>query len=434
MADIDDEIKGYAEEAIKTAKQRFGLDLDFSERSIEKLESILGLIYWDFHQNVRDKEKRVLITRTALIWGSYLGEYVCMRWGGKWSFNGSEYLVSIGNIETSPISWVHRRITSNPKSNVNGYLVDLENEVITSPITPHQSSNLEKAISQLKKQLQFNQLQIFINNWDKNTLTSVGKVALYILIFVIVYLAIKPGGISRLTFFASATRMGADILIETSVATMTSESTISQFPSYTRNPTFTPFPTYTPYLIFTRVPTPKVSETPRPIPPTMTQTPIPSSTFIPDIPTSTSTSILETKRPTSSATSLPSATVPFIPSPTATETQRPTATKAPQPTATNAISVVVDSCSIDPSKVPVDNSVSITFMIKFSPPTAGMDFNISIGSQYTYPEQSGCSGVDSDGDGLAYCDGLSGKLPASTTVYVTFKTSVGNCVASYSSR
>jgi hypothetical protein len=50
-----------------------------------------------------------------------------------------------------------------------------------------------------------------------------------------------------------------------------------------------------------------------------------------------------------------------------------------------------------------------------------------------YSGQSGCSGIDNDGDGMAYCDGSSGILPESTTVNVTFRSSVGDCVASYSS-
>jgi hypothetical protein len=91
--------------------------------------------------------------------------------------------------------------------------------------------------------------------------------------------------------------------------------------------------------------------------------------------------------------------------------------------------VVLISCIIDPSTVPVGTNVTITFIAHFSAP--GYGFQAVVDSNYG---QSGCSGTDVDGDGMAYCDGSSGVLPVSATVNVTFTSSVGDCVASYSSR
>jgi hypothetical protein len=91
---------------------------------------------------------------------------------------------------------------------------------------------------------------------------------------------------------------------------------------------------------------------------------------------------------------------------------------------------MIESCKVDPFTVPVDTSVSITFIVQFS--SAGYGFEANNTS--VYPGQGGCSGSDTDGDGMAYCVGSSGALPASTTIYVTLKTSVGDCVVSYSSR
>jgi hypothetical protein len=82
--------------------------------------------------------------------------------------------------------------------------------------------------------------------------------------------------------------------------------------------------------------------------------------------------------------------------------------------------------------VPVNTNVGIAFIAHFSGNSNGYGFDTSFDSDY--PGQSGCSGVDSNGDGLAYCDGSSGELPASATVYVTFSSSVGECVASYTAR
>jgi hypothetical protein len=82
--------------------------------------------------------------------------------------------------------------------------------------------------------------------------------------------------------------------------------------------------------------------------------------------------------------------------------------------------------------VPVDTNVTITFIVHFSARVPGYGFDAEVDPEY--PDQGGCSGTDNDGDGMAYCDGSSGRLPASATVYVTLSSSVGECVVSYSSR
>jgi hypothetical protein len=131
--------------------------------------------------------------------------------------------------------------------------------------------------------------------------------------------------------------------------------------------------------------------------------------------------------PTRTSTQVPSpTTIPFYP------TNTPTPTQLPTPTATESEPVVIESCAIDPFTVPVGYNVQITLLVHFSSNIPGYGFNSTFDPNY--PQQSGCDGTDDDGDGVAFCLGSSGILPDSTTVHVTFSTSVGNCVASYSSR
>ena len=73
----------------------------------------------------------------------------------------------------------------------------------------------------------------------------------------------------------------------------------------------------------------------------------------------------------------------------------------------------------------------ITFIVHFKPPTQGMGFDVDFDHRWG-GGQRGCSGIDANGDGIAECDGASGMLPSRTTVKVTFNTSAGKCVASYS--
>ncbi len=171
--------------------------------------------------------------------------------------------------------------------------------------------------------------------------------------------------------------------------------------TYTPVPTETSLPTYTPPPTRTARPTNTSSPTRTP---TITQTPT------------------ETPTPTRRYTRTPTSTViSNIVYPSSTPIQP-----------TTAPPVVIESCKVDPITVPVDTSVSITFIVQFSTQVPGYGFEAI--NNPGYPGQGGCSATDTDGDGMAYCLGSSGAVPASTTVYVTIKSSVGDCVVSYSSR
>ncbi len=122
MPNINDEMKSTADYAINAAKQRFKLELDFSDQSLIRLEKILEQIYWGFSNHPKDEGEGGVIYSTAAIWGSYLGEYMRLKWDGNWIQKGSDRLVSISNIEFSPINFVNQKITSHPEFSVDNYL------------------------------------------------------------------------------------------------------------------------------------------------------------------------------------------------------------------------------------------------------------------------------------------------------------------------
>ena len=88
MSDVNEEMKSTAYFAIKSAKDRYGQNLDFSAQSIPRLENLLGHIYWGFSNHTKDEGENGVIFNTAIIWGSYLGEYMRLMWGGKWVVKG----------------------------------------------------------------------------------------------------------------------------------------------------------------------------------------------------------------------------------------------------------------------------------------------------------------------------------------------------------
>jgi hypothetical protein len=139
MSDINSEMKATADYAIKSAKEKFGQELDFSEQSIDKLENLLRQACLSFPVRARDEKIGNEITRTANIWGSYLGEFIRQKLGGTWILKSSERLVTINNIEFSPISFVYQKITSHPELSVEKYLLVVERQINPSPVMPMQS-------------------------------------------------------------------------------------------------------------------------------------------------------------------------------------------------------------------------------------------------------------------------------------------------------
>ena len=412
VSNINGEMKASADYAIKRAKDRFGQELDFSEESLVKLNKILGQIYWGFSNHTKDEAKNGLIFNTAIIWGSYLGEYMCKELGGTWISKGSDRLVSIENNQFSPISFVYQKITSHPEYSVNNYLFELKMKKHLSVVVPQPSQHPSEIVSQpsqyrseinslRKKDISIPQ-SIKTLATDKRllfTLAGIGGILFITLACIIGYKIIKAGGISAIGSIASATNSNVNIPIEKTLVTATLISTntptVSPLPTWTPKPTITPSPSNTPSPTHTQTATLTPTETRTPITPTRTRIPTASPTSIPFNPTNT----------------------PIPP------------TVLPSPTATVPAPVVIQSCEIDPSTVPIGINFPITFIVHFSAP--GYGFEVVFDSNYT--GQSGCPGSD-NGGGLAFCVGSSGELPASTTVSVTFKTSVGDCVASYSSR
>ncbi len=403
MSDINDEMKSTADYAIKAAKERFGQELDFSEQSIGKLENLLLQISQTFSSNGKDEATSDVISDAATLWGSYLGEYMRRKWGGTWINKGSDQLVSIINIEFSPIGMVYQKITSHPEYSVENYLIETKRLIYTSVINPQQSQNLSENIGQSPKQISGEQSKKTIDKHWLFIFAGIGGILLITAAFIIGYSIFKNGGISPFGLFASATSSNTNIPIEKTLATATPYFTDTPFQTATLLPTYTPKPTITPRPSST--PSPTHTQILTIIPAETQQTLVPKKTLAPKM------------SPTSAVVNPPNTPVP--------------PTLPPPPTATEPPPVTVQSCEIDPSAVPADINVPLTFIVHFSTNIPGYGFTATIDPKY--PGQ-GCSGSDEDGDGIAFCYGSSGALPIGTIVDVTFSTSVGNCNASYSSR
>ncbi len=402
MPELNEEMRVTADYAITTAKERYGLELDYSEDSLLVLDKILEKIYWGFSSHAKDEGEDSLIYNAAIIWGSYLGEYMRLKWGGTWILKGTERRISITSIEFSPISLVYQKITYHPEYSVSNYIKETKNVIYTSVIHPKKSQYLsestgqpskEVAVKPVKKPIAINRRLIYITG-------GILGILIIIVASMAGYAIFTSGGLASFSLLAAATSTNTPsptiYVTPTLAATDTPSPTVTELPTYTPKPSNTPRPTRTPYLS----PTPTASLTP-----TETETPLPTDTEIPyRSPTPTE---VPTREPTEPPTDTP---VPPPPPP-------------PPPS--------IDSCDVNPSSVDAGSPVAINFVVKFSAPgyqITGVNFIDS------YPGQNGCSSSPAGGDGRASCEGSSGMLPSSTTVRVTISTSLGDCSASYGSK
>jgi hypothetical protein len=402
MAEINDEMKEMADYAVKSAKDRYKKDLDFSEQSITILDNILTKIYWGFSGRTDDGGETGLVYNTALIWGSYLGEFMIFKWGGKWILKGSERLVSINNIEFSPIKVIFQKISDRPQLSVEDYINDAKRIIYTSVVNPQNVQNVAKKNERIREQIAVTPVKQPVSI-DRRTFYIIGGIvgALVIIAGIVIgYTILRPRGVpamgADMTSTSTSTQLSTQVPSSATLAASdTPIPTITPLPTYTTLPTETASPSFTPSLTFTELP----SSTP-----TDTETPIPTNT----------------PRPTFTRT--------YTPIPPSKTPNPPTSTNPPPPTNTQPPPVTIESCSVNPSTIDTPENKSITFIVYFSAPGYGFT---AINTN-EWPGQAGCSGT-AGSNGVATCNGSSGLLPSSTVVNVTITTSIGNCSVSYRS-
>ena len=245
MSDINSEMKAAADYAIRSAKEKFGQELDYSDESIDKLENLLDQAYHSFANLAQDDKTGGAISRTANIWGSYLGEFLHQKWGGSWILRGTERLVSINNIELSPISFVYQRITGHPEQSVDKYLFEVKNQLTQLSLIPQEQTEF---ISQQQRQHNSNQVKntITINKNIIFFLAGMG-VVLIIIACIFGYSILRTGGLPLFSFLASTTNQSPiDVLKTETDAMKPPELTSTPRPTDTSEPTVTPKPTNTP--------------------------------------------------------------------------------------------------------------------------------------------------------------------------------------------
>jgi len=139
-SDINDEMRQAAEYAVRIAKEKFGLDLDFSEASLPRLEKTVNQIYQQFNNN--KEAGRILndkvLNQTASVWGSYLGELMRGKLGGNWIIEEPRRWLVVKGIKVYPIEYVYFRITGQNQINIQQYIDTVAKKFSIQKVDPIQ--------------------------------------------------------------------------------------------------------------------------------------------------------------------------------------------------------------------------------------------------------------------------------------------------------
>lgn len=104
--------------AVGRAREAYGVELDFSPGSVERVEEILARL----HEAARAGEP-VDARREALTWGAYIGEVIIREKGGRWERDHSaggpgSFPLLWGDHASFPIGWCGKRIENGEEDNV----------------------------------------------------------------------------------------------------------------------------------------------------------------------------------------------------------------------------------------------------------------------------------------------------------------------------
>lgn len=117
-------LSGQAQIAVKTARTKWELSLDFSAESLKQVEAVLGHLY-DMAkaapEHERPSEKQ--IEGASMAWGVYVGEVIRRHYGGKWELKKPEGVLQLTIKESAlfPLRKVQKRLTNGPEDNVAFY-------------------------------------------------------------------------------------------------------------------------------------------------------------------------------------------------------------------------------------------------------------------------------------------------------------------------
>jgi hypothetical protein len=139
---IDDMVRDFAQGAVDIARQ-FEITLDYSEDSLQQVESILGQLHNDLRHgppgNPSPAPPADQMEMMCKLWGGYFGEVVRRRWGGEWTIetypggNFATLTLTLPAGKIFPSIKVYRRLTEGEGDNVWKFYQSMRSKLAAAP-------------------------------------------------------------------------------------------------------------------------------------------------------------------------------------------------------------------------------------------------------------------------------------------------------------
>lgn len=120
--EIETGMKKMAAQTVEFAKTHFNITLDYSEESINEMETMYEQMYKDIKKLRMPKKE---IADLALIQGAYIGEVIRKHHGGHWEKDhkalgqNSWPIIFDEDNATCPVGWVFKRLTNGKEDDVS---------------------------------------------------------------------------------------------------------------------------------------------------------------------------------------------------------------------------------------------------------------------------------------------------------------------------
>lgn len=134
---ISEIMDAYSQDAVDFARERFKINLDFSENSLEQVESMLSDMHTALPRGLfaklRNRPSDNQIWDMAKMWGGYIGEVIRRCWGGEWRTStpidpGIVITLHVLGHDIYPPAKAHKRMINGPEDNIWHYYMVLRQD------------------------------------------------------------------------------------------------------------------------------------------------------------------------------------------------------------------------------------------------------------------------------------------------------------------
>ena len=124
LTKVNPQMERLAGQAVITARDKFGIQLDFSEASLGQLEVLLQQAYAGYKESYKrsvgdENSLNVSMEITVRVWGSYFGEVLRRRWGGDWVVDQKDVFLKLASGRLDSLGQGRSRLVIVDQKNVS---------------------------------------------------------------------------------------------------------------------------------------------------------------------------------------------------------------------------------------------------------------------------------------------------------------------------